>query len=116
MLLFYVFYYVLASILLFQGLHFASEITAPLGTLPEEVGQAPTPSLRWGSFLVAYGTLSLVIGLLSHQYEYFGSALRPIAAIGVLAVSVFGLWIIFKGRSVVYLAEPPGDQSDHGHH
>ena len=79
MLLFYVFYYLLSALLIFQGLHLASEVSDPLGTLPEEVGQAPAPSLHWGSFLVAYGALSLVVGLLSHQYEYLGSALRPIA-------------------------------------
>ena len=117
-LLTYVFYYVLAAILIFQGLHIASEITAPLGTLPEEVGQAPTPSQRWGSFMVTYGGLSIAIGLLSHAYEYFGSALRPLFVIGAVILAIFSVWVVFMGRKVVYMGEPSEEHghSDAGHH
>ncbi len=115
MLLFYVFYYLLSVLLIFQGLHLASEVSAPLGTLPEEVGQAPTPSLHWGSFLTAYGALGILIGLFSHQYEYLVSALRPLVSIGALIMASFAIWIIFRGRRVVYMAEPAADHGDHGH-
>ncbi|MBL0312688.1 MAG: hypothetical protein IPP78_08240 [Holophagaceae bacterium] len=115
MLLFYIFYYVLSTALLFQGLHIASEVTDPLGTVPEEVGQTPNSSLGWGSFLVAYGTLCIVIALLSHAYEYFVSALRPLMGIGLAVLAVFGAWVVFKGRTVKYLGEAATDPGHHGH-
>lgn len=111
-MLFYIFYYVLAMILVFQGLHLASEITSPFGTLPEEVGQAPTPSLRWGGFMVTYGGLCVVIGLFSHAYDYFGSALLPLFAIGAVILGVFSAWVVFMARKVVYMGEP---SAEHGH-
>lgn len=115
MLLFYIFYYVLAAVLIFQGLHIASEVTDPLGTVPEEVGQEPAPSLGWGSFLVAYGTLSIAIALLSHAYEYFASALRPLMGTGLVILGIFGAWVVFKGRTVKYLGKATVDPGHGGH-
>ncbi len=120
MLLFYVFYYVLFTLMVFQGLHIASEVADPLGTVPEEVGQTSTSSLAWGSFLVAYGTLCLVISLLSHPYEYFVSALRPLMGTGMVTVALFSAWVVFKGRTVTYMGEAAvdlghGGHSDNGH-
>ncbi len=115
MLLFYVFYYLLSALLVFQGLHLAAEVKSPLGTLPEEVAQAADPSLKWGSFLVAYGALCLVVGIFSHHYEYLATALLPLRNVGALVLAVFGTWVIFKGRTVKYLGEPAMDQG-HGQH
>lgn len=118
MLLFYVFYYLLSSLLIFQGLHLAREVADPLGTVPEEVGQTPSSSLGWGSFLVAYGTLGILIALLSHAYEYFVSALKPLLGTGLVILAVFSIWVIFKGRLVSYLGVAAPDlghdgQADH---
>ena len=115
MLLFYVFYYLLSVVLVFQGLHLASEVAEPLGTVPEEVGQTPTSSLGWGSFLVAYGALCIIIALLSHPYEYFGSALRPLMGTGLVILAVFGAWVVFKGRTVNYIGEAAADLGHEGH-
>ena len=121
MLLFYIFYYLLSAALVFQGLHLASEVADPLGTVPEEVGQTSTSSLGWGSFLMAYGALCIVLGLLSHFYEYFGSALRPLRGTGFVTLLIFGAWTVFKGRTVKYLGEAATDpghaaHSNNGHH
>ena len=121
MLLLYVFYYLLSTVLVFQGIHLAYEVAEPLGTVPEEVGQTPTFSLGWGSFLVAYGSLCIVIALLSHAYEYFGSALRPLMGTGLVVLAVFSAWVVFKGRTVKYMGEATADlgngaHSDNGHH
>lgn len=115
MLLFYVFYYVLSAVLVFQGLNIASEVADPLGTVPEEVGQTPASSLGWGSFLVAYGTLCIVIALLSHPYEYFVSALRPLMGAGLVILAVFSAWLVFKGRTVSYMGEAAADLGHEGH-
>ncbi len=115
MLLFYIFYSVLSAALVFQGIHIATEVADPLGTVPEEVGQTPRSSLGWGSFLIAYGSLCILLGLLSHAYGYFGSALRPLMGIGLVILAVFGAWVIFKGRTVNYLGEATSDLG-HGAH
>lgn len=115
MLIFYVCFYVLSSVLIFQGLHIASEVADPFGTVPEEVGQTPTFSLGWGSFLVAYGSLCIAIALLSHSYEYFGSALRPLLGTGLAILTIFGAWVVFMGRTVNYIGEASADL-DHGAH
>lgn len=115
MLLFYICYYVLSTVLVFQGLHLATETTDPLGTVPEEVGQTPTPSLGWGSFLVAYGALCILIALLSHAYDYFVSALRPLMGTSLVILAVFGAWVVFKGRTVKYLGEASLDLNHGGH-
>lgn len=114
MLLFYILFYLLSAGLIFQGLHIASEVTDPLGTVPEEVGQTPTSSSGWGSFLVAYGTLCIVIAMLSHAYEYFDSALRPLMGTGLVILAVFGAWVVFKGRTVKYLGEAAADTGHEG--
>src|SRR5260370_41927 len=51
-MLFLVSYFILASILVFQGLHLVGEQTEPLGTLPEQVGLPPPTSFAWGAFLM----------------------------------------------------------------
>ncbi len=116
MLLFYIFYYVFSAVMVFQGLNIASEVADPLGTVPEEVGQSPTSSHGWGSFLVSYGTLCIVIALLSHPYEYFVSALRPLLGTGMVIMALFGAWVVFKGRTVKYLGEAAADMSPESHH
>ena len=115
MVLFYAFYYLLSAVLVFQGLHIASEVADPLGTVPEEVGQTPRSSLGWGSFLVSYGTLCIVIALLSHFYEYFGSALRPLMGTGLVIMAIFSAWVVFKGRSVNYMGVAAADLAREGH-
>lgn len=115
MLLFYIFYYVLSAALVFQGIHIATEVADPLGTVPEEVGQTPASSLGWGSFLIAYGSLCILLGLLSHAYDYFGSALGPLRGIGLVILAVFGAWVIFKGRTVDYLGVAASDLGHGGH-
>jgi hypothetical protein len=113
-MLFLVFYYLLAAVLIFQGLHFYGEQTQPLGTVPEEVGQEKASSGVWGGYLATYGGLMVVCGLLSHYYAFFGPALGPLRAIGLLSLVLFGAWVVFMGRRIEFLgtaAEP-----DHGHH
>jgi hypothetical protein len=113
-MLFLVFYYLLAAVMIFQGLHFYAEKSQPLGTVPEEVGQEPAVSERWGGYLVTYGALMAVCGFLSHRYVYFGTALKPLLSLGLLSMILFGAWVVFKGRTVEYLGTAAADE-DHGH-
>lgn len=114
-MLFLVFYYLLAAVLIFQGAHFLGEQTQPLGTVPEEVGQAKPSSERWGGYLVAYGALMVVCGILSPTYDVLQPALAPLRTLGFLSLILFAAWVVFKGRSIVYLGTPAEDDHGHGH-
>ena len=114
-MLFLVFYFTLFLVLIFQGTHVAGEVKTPLGTLPEEVGQDPVASARWGILLILVGIFGAAVGLLG-----FGSpalaAIRPACfGLGVGILALFGLWVIFLGRKPEFMGKPaPVD--DHGHH
>jgi hypothetical protein len=115
---FQIFYFLLAMVLLFQGLHLVGEIKEPLGTVPEEVSQAPEKSLGWGSFLLTYAALAIVFGLLGYQWDYFVSMRPVIFFLGCVSMAVFGAWVVFGGRWVEYIGTPSEDHGhgDHGHH
>lgn len=119
-MLFLVFYYVLAAVLIFQGLHFYGEHTQPLGTVPEEVGQEKSSSGVWGGYLATYGGLMVLCGVSSHYYAFFTPALGPLRTLGVLSLMAFGAWVVFKGRRVEYLGTSAAladhAEADHGHH
>lgn len=114
-MLFLVFYYLLAAILIFQGLHLFAEQGQPLGTVPEEVGQDKAASERWGGYLMAFGAMMVACGLLSHWVGFFGSALPSIRALGVLSLVLFGAWVVFRGRTVEFLGTPAEEDHGHGH-
>jgi len=114
-MLFLVFYFILCAILLFQGLHLASEIKSPLGVLPEEVAQAPRPSYAWGSYLMAFGGFSALFGLLGFAWPFF-LPMRPVLfTLGWASLALFGLWVVFFGRKAEFMGTPTV-ADDHGHH
>jgi hypothetical protein len=107
--------YVLAAILLFQGINLLGELEAPTGVVPPEVRPADAPGARWGGYLVACGLLLVLAGLLSHAFPWLAGFLAPLRALGLASLAVFGLWLIF-GRKVDYIpAKPAGDGHGHGH-
>ena len=96
-MLFLVIYFLLFLILIFQGTHIAGEVKTPLGTLPEEVGQNPVASARWGVLLIWVGSSE-------PPWAFWGSgprlvaALRPLCfALGVVVLALFGLWVYLSG-------------------
>lgn len=117
-MLFLIFYFVLAAVLLFQGLHLVGEVKEPLGTLPEEVGQEAPRSMGWGTFLLTFASMDLLIGLLGFRYPFFESLRPAVFGLGWLALIVFGAWIVFAGRTVEFIGKPSADHGhdDHGHH
>jgi len=124
-LLEYVFAYILAAVLLFQGLHLFQETEAPLGTLPEEAAQATGASQKWGAALMTWACFALGTGLLSHAYAWFASAVLPMRNVGLILLAAYGAWVVFAGRSVEFMGKPSADDhhghdhghaADHGHH
>ena len=112
-MLFLVFYFILFTILIFQGTHVAAEVKNPLGTLPEEVGQNPVASARWGVLLIGVGLLGALAGLASFRWTGLVAARPALFALGLTVLALFGSWIIFLGRKPEFIGKPA---DDHGHH
>jgi len=112
-MLLYLSVYVLAAVLLFQGVNLLGELRAPTVVVPPEVRPAPVAAVRWGGFLVTYGALLALAALLSHGYDWLASALAPLRNLGAAAMAVYGLWLVF-GRKVDYTPAPVAP-SAHGH-
>jgi hypothetical protein len=114
-MLFLVFYFILCAILIFQGLHLASEVKSPLGTLPEEVAQAPQPSRAWGGLLMAFGAFSTLVGLYGFLSPSAAAARHVLFLLGWIFLGLFSLWVIFLGRQPEFIGKPTVTD-DHGHH
>lgn len=112
-MVFLVFYFILSAVLLFQGLHLSGEVSQPLGTLPEEVGQAPEPSKKWGAFLMTYGALAAAVGLAGFQWAFFLPARPAVFGLGTLILGIYTCWLLFAARTVEFIGKP---SDDHGHH
>ena len=112
-MLFYISFYVLAAILVFQGTQLLGELSGPLSVVPPETKPVPAAAARIGGFLVTYGAAMAVAGLLSHCYAYFQGPIDLLRGVGVLVEAVFGLWLVF-GRKVDYTPAP--SQEAHAHH
>ena len=105
--------YVLAAVLIFQGVNLLGEQTSPTSVVPPEVRPAPAAASRWGGYLAAYGVILALAGLLSHGYPWFTGALVPLRNLGFASMAVYGLWLVF-GRKVDY-TPAPAIREAHGH-
>jgi len=112
-MLVYVSVYVLAAVLIFQGVNLLGEQTAPTNVVPPEVRPAAAAASRWGGYLAAYGALLALLALFSHVCPWLFSALAPLRNLGFAAMAVYGLWLVF-GRKVDYL--PAKGQEAPAHH
>jgi hypothetical protein len=114
-MLVYVSVYVLAAVLIFQGVNLLGEQASPTTVVPPEVRPAAVSASRWGAYLAAYGTLLALLALLSHSYESLFGALAPMRNLGFASMAVYGLWLVF-GRKVDYTPAKPAAGDAHGHH
>lgn len=116
-MLFLVFYFILFSVLIFQGAHVAGEVKQPLGTLPEEVGQAPEASSRWGALLVGTGLLGLLLALAGFRWTSLAAARPAFFYLGLGVLAAYGFWVIFLGRRPEFIGKPTvAEDHGHGHH
>lgn len=113
--LFYLVHYLLASILVFQGVQQIEEQRAAMGFVPTEVVQKPAFHVFWGWTLLGLGVFALVMGLGSHAAPALGPVLVALDWVGLLAIAVFGFSLVFIGRKVEYV-DKPSAPVEHGHH
>lgn len=113
--LFYVLHYVLAGILVFQGVQQIEEQRAAMGFVPTEVVQKPAFHVFWGWTLLGLGAFATVMGLGSHAASALGPILIAVIWVELLAMAVFGLSLVFIGRKVEYIGKPSAP-AEHSHH
>ncbi len=105
-MLFYVFYYALATVMVFQGVQQLGERKAPLGVVPQEVVQHDRFHSFWGWYLVSFGLAAMGVGFLSHAFPGAAPLLKVFLWEGLGSLALFGLAVIFGGRKIVYLGKP----------
>ncbi|GEM_PF-233925 len=116
-MLFLIVYFILFLVLIFQGTQVAGEVEHPLGTLPEEVGQSPAASARWGILLIGTGFLGAALGLLGFRSSAVAAARPAFLVLGLAVLALYGFWVIFIGRKPEFMGKPAvTDEHGHGHH
>jgi hypothetical protein len=113
--LFYTIHYVLAVILVFQGVQQIEEQRGSMGFLPAEVIQKPGFHVFWGWTLAGLGAFATLLGLGSHAAPSMSRLLVVVNWVELLAVAVFGFSLVFLGRKVQYLGTPSAPV-EHGPH
>jgi len=108
----YVFLFLVASVLLFQGLHLVGEIKNPMGTVQQELIFPERVARRWGERLMGFGGLTMLLGFLSFPFQSLVDYLLPIIIIDGCALAAFALYLIFAAPRVEYIGKP----SDDAHH
>lgn len=114
-MLLYLFFYLSAAILMFQGTQLLGEQREPLGVVPTEVAQDPSRAGVWGGFLLTVGALSIAFGLWGHFSPVLRLYLDRVLALDLLVMLAYGIYVIFFNRKVDYLGKPAADHG-HGHH
>ena len=114
-MLFYISLYLLAAVLLFQGVHALGEQSAPMGVVPAEVRTNSTQASFFGGFLVVFGSVLILAGLVSHFDDWVLPALAPLRGLGFTLLAVYGLWLVF-GRKVDYTPAKVEAGAGHAHH
>jgi hypothetical protein len=112
-MLVYLSVYLLAAVMLFQGVNLLGEKANPTTVVPPEVRPAAVPASRWGVFLVTYGAALAVLAIMSHGCSWLAGVLVPLRNLGFAGVAVYGLWLVF-GRKIDYTPAPPAREA-HGH-
>ena len=105
-LLNYLFFYLVAALLVFQGTHAFGEPSDPMGVVPAEVTQQPRRARFWGGLVAGYGYLSLLAALLSHAWVGLRSMLSAMMAVGLGLMAVYGVYVVFFSRKIEYLGAP----------
>jgi uncharacterized membrane protein HdeD (DUF308 family) len=102
----YVFLFLAASALLFQGTQLIGEVRNPLGVVPSEVALPEKSQRRWGERLMTFGLLSMLLAFLSFCYPFLAEYLLPTIIVDACALGVFALYLVFFAPRVEYLGKP----------
>jgi uncharacterized membrane protein HdeD (DUF308 family) len=106
----YVFLFLAASALLFQGAQLIGEVRNPLGVVPAEVALPEKSQRRWGERLFTFGLLSILLAFLSFRYPSLAEYLVPTIIVDGCALGVFALYLVFFAPSVDYMGKPSGGE------
>ena len=109
----YIFTYLLAAVLLFQGVNLLVEPGSPAKVIPPELKPAPALAGRWGRILVTCGAVLALAALSSHVCPWLAGMLAPLRCLGFAFLAGYGLWAVF-GRRIDYRPAAPSKEV-HGH-
>ncbi len=112
-MLVYISVYVLAAVLVFQGVNLLVERKTTASVVPAEVKPAPAWAFRWGLLLVIYGGCLALTAIMSHGCTWLASGLTTLRCLGLAIMAAYGLWLVFGGK-VNYTPAPPSKEA-HGH-
>jgi hypothetical protein len=104
----YIFLFMTASVLIFQGTQLLGELKNPLGVVPDEVMLPERAARRWGERLIGFGCLTLLLGFLSFCYTSLCQYLLPTIIVDGCALVIFALYLIFAAPRVQYIGKPSG--------
>jgi hypothetical protein len=105
-MLVYISVYVLAAVLIFQGVNLLGEQSTPTRVIPPEVRPGNAAAFRWGSYLVTFGAVLAAVAIMSHGCSWLARILVGLRNLGFASVAVYGLWLVF-GRKIDYSPAPP---------
>ena len=102
----YIFLFTAASVLVSQGAQLLGELSNPLGVVPDELVLPKKNARRWGERLIGFGSLSLLLGLLSFPYPSLFQYLLPTIIIDGCALAAFALYLILAAPRVQFTDKP----------
>jgi len=105
----YVFLFLVASILVFQGAQLLGELSNPLGVVPDELALPEKSARIWGERLIGFGCLTFILGFLSFPYPSLVEYFVPTIVIDGCALAVFTLYLVFAAPRVQYIGKPTDD-------
>ena len=109
----YVFLFIAASVLVFQGVQLVGEIKNPLGVVPNEVALPGRVAHRWGERLLGIGCLTMLLGFLSFLFPFLEEYLIPAIIVDGCSLAIFALYLIFAAPRVQFIGKPSGDEHHH---
>ena len=112
-MLVYLSVYLLAAVMIFQGVNLLDELRNPTNVVPDEVRPAAVPASRWGVFLTTYGSALAALAIMSHGCVWLAGVLVPLRNLGFAGAAVYGLWLVI-GRKIDYTPAAPALEA-HGH-
>lgn len=107
------FQFVLASILVFQGVQALREPVDSLGVIPEPLKRRPERSAFWGTLLVVMGGAGVVLGLAALGSPRQPEIVRALQLGHALVLGSYAVWTIFLSGKVQFLGKPSGDAHHH---
>jgi hypothetical protein len=113
-MLLYMFLFLVAAVLLFQGVNLLGEQRSPTTVIPPEVRLASGTARRVGATLATVGAVLALAALSSYLCPWLARNLVSLRSLGCVTLAVYGLWLVFS-RKIDYTPAPAAPAQGHSH-